>query len=219
MILWLLLLSALPTTVPKGEEALVDVAKLHPKFKLDIKYATTDNFAKVKAYSVARCFLRESVAKKMRKAQEWLDQSHPKTYLIFKDCYRPNRVQKILWDAVKGTKMAAYVANPNSKTGSIHSYGAAVDLTLGRIGHGDLDMGTPYDFLGKLAEPRHEQRFLKQGRLSKNQIKNRRRLRKAMVEIAGMKSIRNEWWHFNSDSARKIRQRYSRLNVPLSAIP
>jgi len=219
VILTLLLLASLPTSVPKGEEPLVDVVKLHSKFQLDIKYATADNFAKVKAYPVARCLLRKSVADKMKKAQNWLDKKHPKTYLIFKDCYRPNRVQRILWDAVKGTKMAAYVANPHTKTGSIHGYGAAVDLTLGRKAVGELDMGTPYDHLGKLAEPRHEAKFLAQGRLSPKQIKNRKLLRKAMVEIAGMRMIRNEWWHFNTDTAKQVRKRYSRLNVPLNAIP
>ncbi len=152
-------------------------------------------------------------------AQKWLEKTHPGTFLIFKDCYRPNDVQKILWNAVKGTKMAAYVANPNSKTGSIHSYGAAVDLTLGKGKHGELDMGTPYDHLGKLSEPRHEEKYRKLGRLNSEQLKNRALLRKAMVEISGMKMIRNEWWHFNAASARQVRKRFSRLNVPLGAIP
>jgi zinc D-Ala-D-Ala dipeptidase len=218
MILWLLMVTALPTFVPKGEEALVDVAPLHRAFQLDIKYASKDNFAKTKAYSVARCLLRESVAQKMLKAQTWLDKKHPGTFLIFKDCYRPNDVQKILWDAVKGTKMAAYVANPNSKTGSIHSYGAAVDLTLGKGKEGELDMGTAYDHLGPLAEPRHEKRFLKSGQLKAEQIKNRAVLRKSMVQIAGMKMIRNEWWHFNAASSRVVRKKFSRLNVPMETI-
>ena len=218
MILGILLLSALPTVVPANEEPLVDVVKLHPAFQLDMKYATADNFAKTKAYDVARCLLRKSVAEKMLRAQKWLDKKHPGTFLLFKDCYRPNDVQGILWNAVKGTKMAAYVANPHSKTGSIHSYGAAVDLTLATNKNGELDMGTAYDHLGKLAEPRHEKRYLKSGKLSLIEIKNRKLLRKAMLDIAGMRMIRNEWWHFNSDTARNVRRRYSRLNVPLKAI-
>ena len=218
MILGLLLVSALPTVVPATEEPLVDVSKLHPSFQLDIKYATKDNFAKTKAYDVAKCALRKSVAEKMKRAQEWLDQHHSGTYLIFKDCYRPNDVQAILWDAVKGTKMARYVANPHNKTGSIHSYGAAVDLTLGTKKAGELDMGTPYDHLGKLAEPRHEKRYLKAKKLTQIQVKNRKLLRKLMVEVVGMKMIRNEWWHFNADTARRVKARFSRLNVPLNSI-
>ena len=212
----LLALAQVPTSVPQGEEPLIDLEPLHPAFQLDIKYATTDNFAKVKAYPVAKCLLRESVAKKMVKAQNWLDKNYPGTYLIFKDCYRPNDVQAVLWNAVKNTKMRRYVANPNTKTGSIHSYGAAVDLTLGRKGLGELSMGTPYDFLGKLAEPRHEARYLASGKLSKNQLKNRRLLRKLMTQVAGLRMIRNEWWHFNLDTPKNVRKRFTRLNVPLS---
>ena len=213
----LLALAQVPTAVPKGEEPLVDVEPLHPSFQLDIRYATTDNFAKVKAYPVAKCLLRKSVAEKMVVAQKWLDKNKPGTYLIFKDCYRPNDVQAVLWDAVKNTKMRRYVANPHTKTGSIHSYGAAVDLTLGRNGRGELPMGTPYDFLGKLAEPRHEKRFLASGQLTKNHLKNRKLLRRVMTKVAGLRMIRNEWWHFNLDTAKNVRRRFTRLNVPLTS--
>ena len=213
----LLALAQLPTTVPVGEEPLVDVEPLHPAFQLDIRYATKDNFAKVKAYPVAKCLLRASVAKKMVKAQRWLDKKYPGTYLIFKDCYRPNDVQAVLWDAVKNTKMRRYVANPHTKTGSIHSYGAAVDLTLGRKGQGELAMGTPYDFLGKLAEPRHEQKYLASGQLTKKHVKNRKLLRRLMTKVVGLRMIRNEWWHFNLDTAKNIRKRFTRLNVPLTS--
>ena len=70
---------------------------------------------------------------------KWLDKNEPGTYLIFKDCYRPNDVQAVLWDAVKNTKMRRYVANPHTKTGSIHSYGQR-STTLGRTGRGELPM-------------------------------------------------------------------------------
>jgi zinc D-Ala-D-Ala dipeptidase len=212
---WVIALIASATTAPP----LVDVPSLDQKFLIDIRYATPDNFFKKAVYSEARCLLRPSVAAKMVKAQRWLDQNHPGLRLLFKDCYRPHRVQFVLWDAVKGTEQARYVANPNTKVGSIHSYGAAVDLTLADAAGVELDMGTPYDFLGRLAEPRHEAEYLKKGTLTADQVKRRKILRRAMTEAGGMRMIPNEWWHFDELSREAILDHYQRLDFPFSAVP
>lgn len=204
-----------PATPPSADAPLVDMAGAHPSFRLDIRYATDDNFAGRRIYPVARCLLRPEVARRMQQAQDWLDRKHRGFGLMFKDCYRPHSSQRILYNAVRGTKKARYVANPDTSTGSIHSYGAAVDVTLHRDGR-EVDMGTPYDHLGPLAEPRHERRFVRSGRLTKAQVFHRRILRRAMVEGAGMKIIRNEWWHYNVASAREVRKRYPRLDLPLT---
>lgn len=198
---------------------LVDVLPLHPAFRADIRYATKDNFFGKAVYAEARCLLRPQVAARMVKAQTWLDQHHPGHGLLFKDCYRPHSVQFILWDAVKGTDQARYVANPHGKVGSIHSYGAAVDLTLVDREGRELDLGTPYDFLGRLAEPRHEAEYLKNGQLTPAQVENRRILRQAMKVGGGMHTIPNEWWHFDEAPRDEIRRRYQRLDFPFSAVP
>ena len=205
-----------PTTKP--EPLLVDILRFDDRFGLDIRYATTENFFNQKVYPVARCLVRPSVAKKMTVAQAWLDAHHPGLRLLFKDCYRPHSVQHVLWNAVKGTSKAQYVANPHRRTGSIHSYGAAVDLTLADAEGRELDMGTPYDHLGRLAQPRYEERYLANGKLTRGQVQSRRILRRAMKH-AGMRGIRNEWWHFNEGTAKQVRRRYRRLDISLEAIP
>lgn len=204
---------------PPAAPDLVDVEGLDARFVLDIRYATKDNFFGQRVYPEARCILVREAADMVVKAQAWLDAHHPGLRLLFKDCYRPNPIQHVLWDAVKGTKKARYVANPNTRTGSIHSYGAAVDLTLADAKGKELDMGTPYDHLGRLAEPRHEEEYLASGKLTKQQVKNRRILRKAMRTGGGFKMIRNEWWHFNAAPSKVIRKKYRRLDVPFSAVP
>jgi zinc D-Ala-D-Ala dipeptidase len=211
--IWMLLLAA-ADPLPD----LVDVRTLDPRFLLDIKYATSDNFIGKQVYPEARCLLVRSVAEKVVAAQRWLDAEHAGLRLMFKDCYRPHSVQLVMWDAVKGTPKARYVANPHTKVGSIHSYGAAVDLTLADAAGRELDMGTPYDHLGELAEPRHEAKFLGEGKLTKAQLRNRRILRTAMRE-SGMHGLLNEWWHFNEHAPEKIRNKYRRLDVPFSAFP
>lgn len=211
-VLLLAMISAAP------EVPLVDVSKLHPSFILDVRYATAENFFGKKVYPVARCLLRPGPAEKLVNAQKWLEKNHPGLRLMLKDCYRPASIQFVLWDAVKGTPQSKYVANPYSRTGSIHSYGAAVDLTLADAAGKELDMGTPYDHLGELAEPRKEKKFLAEGKLTQAQVDNRLILRTAMKQ-AGFKTIPNEWWHFNDGTHEEVRARYEKLDVPLTAVP
>ncbi|MBW2736617.1 MAG: M15 family metallopeptidase [Deltaproteobacteria bacterium] len=169
------------------KEPLVDVSALDKRWVMDIRYATTKNFTGKVLYPAARCLLLASVAKKLPKAQAYLDKHAKGMRLMFKDCYRPLSAQKKMWEIVKGTPKARYVANP--KRGSIHNYGAAVDLTLAnKMGH-ELDMGTP--FLGKLTQA---------------QVDNRRLLRRAMVH-AGFKQLSIEWWHFDGIVWRALKGR------------
>jgi zinc D-Ala-D-Ala dipeptidase len=196
---------------------LADVTKLDARFVLDIRYATTENFTGKKLYPVGRCLLRPEVGDMVLAAQHYLDARHPGFVLMFKDCYRPASIQFVLWQAVVGTPMQGYVADPNGKTGSVHTYGAAVDLTLAKDGK-EVDMGTPYDHLGPLAEPRHEQRFVSEGKLSRVQVNDRKKLRDAMVH-AGFHVIDHEWWHFDALQGAALRKRYDKLDVGLEAVP
>ena len=203
----------------EGPEVLIDLEGLHPSFRFDIRYATEDNFFGQKAYPEARCLLRRPIAEQMVAAQRWLDTHHPGLRLLFKDCYRPHSVQHLLWDAVKGTPKARYVANPHTAVGSVHSYGAAVDVTLADAKDRELDMGTPYDHLGRLAEPRHEAEYLKRGELTEVQVKHRRVLRDALTRGGKMRAIPNEWWHFDALSRAEVLKTLQRLDIPFSAVP
>lgn len=212
------LLLALAVQTSTAPADLVDVPSMHPSYRVDIRYATADNFFGRKVYPEARCILIRPAAEALERARTWLETHHPELHLLLKDCYRPDPVQAVLWDAVKGTPKARYVANPHTRTGSIHAYGAAVDLTLAEADGEELDMGTPYDHLGPLAEPRHEARYLREGKLNAEQLRNRKILRQAMRQ-AGFVGLRNEWWHFNLGTSKQVRARYRRLSVPFSAVP
>ena len=117
-----------------------------------------------------------------------------------------------MWKLVKGTPDQAYVANPAS--GSIHNYGAAVDLTVGLLlADGTvvpLDMGTPYDASTEEAQPRLEPALLKAGRLTQEQVSNRQLLRRAM-NAGGFKVLPIEWWHFNAFSLAEAKRRIKPL--------
>ena len=199
-----------PTDITKIP-GLVDVVSLAPDVKVELIYSTTDNFLGKDVYGdLEQCYLQKDAAKMMAKAAQALKALKPDLKLLAYDCVRPVSVQRIMWDVVKGTPQQNYVANPNSKTGSIHNYGCAVDLTLVNKDGKALDMGTKFDFFGKKAQPRHELNFFRKKELTSQQYVNRLLLRLVMVQ-AGFSPIPNEWWHFNCASPRKTRQLYKKV--------
>jgi zinc D-Ala-D-Ala dipeptidase len=164
------------------ENGFDELISLESSIKIDIKYATTDNFVKEKMYNCGKCFLRPEVAAAIVKAQKQLQK---KGYgLKMFDCYRPRPFQQKLWNKVPDDR---YVTNP--KKGSMHNRGAAVDLTLVDKNGKELDMGTPFDFFGEKA-------YQTCTDLPKNIIENRKLLNQTL-ESVGFKTIRTEWWHFS----------------------
>ena len=123
------------------------------------------------------------------------------------DGVRPRSVQQKMWDMLDMPvqERSKYVSNPQN--GSLHNFGAAVDLTIIDSTGRQLDMGTPYDYFGELAYPRLEAEMLEQGKLSKQQVKNRGLLREVMLE-AGFTPITTEWWHFNSCYRKEAWEKY-----------
>ena len=143
----------------------------------------------------------------LARAQQMLEAERPGFRLHVFDCARPRRVQLEMWAHVKGTPQEPYVANPHGKTGSIHNYGGAVDLTIDDSAGKPLDMGTPFDFFGDLAHTDAEDALAARGRLTKWQVANRRLLRRVMTH-AGFQPLKEEWWHFNSASPEKTRKKH-----------
>jgi D-alanyl-D-alanine dipeptidase len=117
-------------------------------------------------------------------------------------------VQFQLWDHVKGTDQQQYVADP--KIGSIHNYGFAVDLTILDAEGRELDMGTAFDEFTPLAEPRREEEFLRQGRLTALHLENRLLLRRVM-EGAEFTTLAIEWWHFDALPKSEVIGKYPRV--------
>ncbi len=160
-----------------------ELERLAPGVALEIRYASTNNFMKQQVYDCGRCFYRPPVARALAAAQGELEARGLGLKLF--DCYRPQPYQQRLWDVMPD---ARYVANPAK--GSLHSRGAAADLTLINLDTGvELDMGTPYDFFGEAA-------YTTTTDLPPNVLQNRAILQDVM-QRHGFAAIRTEWWHFN----------------------
>lgn len=166
-----------------------DVTILAPLIKVDLRYATANNFTKHVIYpKTARCYLRLKVAERLAAVQKSLEQKE--LGLKVYDCYRPRPVQAKLWALVPDER---YVANP--KNGSRHNRGAAIDLTLVDKNGDELAMPTPYDDFSSRAHRSYQD-------LPAEALKNRATLEAAMV-AQGFLPLPTEWWHFDDPDSKQ----------------
>lgn len=188
------------------KQGLVDVQNIDPSILVELKYSTTDNFVGKDVYDdLTRAYMQPMAAQKLAAASKYLQAHHPDLRLLVYDAARPRSAQWKLWNALPNmseNERQKYVADP--RKGSIHNYGCAVDLTVATKDGKPLDMGTKYDYFGKLAYPSQEDELLKSGKLTQKQIDNRHILRTAMQQ-GGFSPIEFEWWHFNSISRAKAK--------------
>jgi D-alanyl-D-alanine dipeptidase len=176
---------------------------------VDLRYATANNFVGRDLYSPFDCaWLHVEAAQALEKVVAWLGARRPGCKALVLDALRPQRVQQQLWDALAGTGLQMYLANP--ERGSIHSYGMALDITILDEEGRELDMGTGFDDMTELSHPALEEGFLVAGKLTATQVQNRRLLREAMNQ-AGFVGIRTEWWHFDCGDRELVRRDFRRV--------
>jgi D-alanyl-D-alanine dipeptidase len=179
---------------------MVEIHKLNSKIRLDIRYATTNNFTHHQLYVQARCVLRASVAQQLAQVQIKLEQQG--LGLKVYDCYRPLSVQKQMWAIVPDSR---YVANP--AVGSRHNRGSAVDVTLVDRNGNELEMPSGFDDFSDRAH-------LDYMGASLRAQQNRQHLRTVM-EQQGFVALSTEWWHFDAQDW----QRFPLVNIPFQSIP
>ena len=189
---------------------LVDIQELDPTLLVELKYSTTDNFMEKDVYGdLQECYMRRIPAQMLVKAHKVLKNKHPNLRLLIYDGLRPRSIQWTLWNTLSDIpelERTNFVADPRS--GSIHNFGAAVDLTVAHKNGVSLDMGTHYDYFGELAFPRLEDSLVAVGDLKQEQVNNRLILRDAMTQ-AGFSPINSEWWHFDSFPYKETKRKFS----------
>jgi D-alanyl-D-alanine dipeptidase len=193
--------------MPSSEDY-IDISQF-PHVKVDLIYATANNFTGEVLYEKHwKPLLHWSAAEKFKRATKILQQKKSGWFFLVNDALRPVSVQRKMWSHVVNTPQQIYVADP--ARGSMHNFGLALDLTLADEAGRAVDMGTPVDSFEELAQPRHEERFLNEGRLTKKHIEMRKLLRETMLE-AGFLTIPHEWWHFNSIEIVAAREHYTMI--------
>jgi D-alanyl-D-alanine dipeptidase len=170
---------------------LVELTSLDPTIKLDIRYASTNNFLGAPLYTSAKAFLQRPAAEAVVRAHRKLgEQGYG---LLIHDGYRPWYVTKIFWDATP-VKDHIFVADP--AVGSRHNRGCAVDLTLY-----DRKTGRPSQMVGGYDEFSDRSYPDYVGGTSLQRW-HRDLLRHAM-EDEGFTVYEAEWWHFDFKDWKK----------------
>ena len=179
---------------------LVELANLDSTLRLDIRYASTNNFMRRPMYAQARAFLQRPAADALLRAHRAL-RAKGCGLLVF-DAYRPWSVTKVFWDSASDAERAVeFVANP--RNGSRHNRGCAVDLTLYDLKTGrEVVMPSGYDEFSERAYPTY------QG--GPPEARASRELLRAAMEAQGFTVYQAEWWHFDY----KEWKQYRILNVP-----
>lgn len=166
---------------------LVELITLDPSIRLDIRYATADNFLKVPLYREARAFLQRPAAEALVRVHHALA-TRGLGVMVY-DAYRPWRVTRFMWDRSRPEwRAGGYVADPAK--GSRHNRGCAVDLTLfSRETGAPLEMPTPYDDF-------HAQAHAHASNVTAHARAHRETLQQAML-AQGFRILEEEWWHFD----------------------
>ena len=181
---------------------LVELVRLDRTIKLDIHYASSNNFLGTPVYRQARAFMQRPAAEAVVRVNLRLHEQG--LGLLIFDGYRPWFVTKIFWDAT-AEKDHPYLADPAA--GSRHNRGCAVDLTIYDLKtRRPIAMPSTYDEFSDNAKPEYT------GGTDEERA-HREFLRKAM-EAEGFTVYPTEWWHFDYREWR----RYPILNVPFSEV-
>ncbi len=165
------------------DNELVDLRKLIPDAKFDVRYASADNLIGRPLYPSADVFLRKPAALALQKVHESLKKQG--YGLVLHDGYRPYEITVLFYETIKDT---TFVADP--RRGSRHNRGMAIDLSLYDLKTGEtVDMPSGYDE----TTPRAFHEYMEGSPVA---LANRERLKNAMTAV-GFEIYKWEWWHYD----------------------
>jgi D-alanyl-D-alanine dipeptidase len=175
-----------PTTTDRLRAAnLVNVRKLDPDIRVDVRYATRHNFTgrRLPGYCRPWVHMKRRPARSLALVQRDLERRGLGLRVF--DGYRPARASRAMvrwaYRTGRGYLVGRYIASRSN-----HNRGHAVDLTLVRLDSGrELDMGR-YDSFSTRAHTRNAR-----GRRLENRLILLRAMRRR-----GFTNYYREWWHY-----------------------
>jgi len=193
-------LAAQSCALPLGEE-LVDVRELDRSIRVDLRYATANNFTgeRLPGYDARRAMLHPGSAAALARVQARLREQGLGLKVF--DAYRPVRATLAMVEWAERTGNGWVLEQGYVARQSGHNRGNTVDLTVVRLRGGrELDMGTPFDTFSEAAHTANAAGAV---------LENRMILKRAM-EAEGFQNYDKEWWHYRLPVADIP------LDVPLS---
>ena len=174
--------------------------------RMDLRYGTFNNVTGHDLYcGVQRAFIHKDALPKLKRAIKIMEREMPGSTLVIFDASRPMYAQSALKRTVAGTPYSNFVSS--GVTGGLHNYGLALDLSITDSEGNLLDMGTDFDSFERCAGEVGEADALQSGRLTEQQVSNRRILRSIMTR-AGFVPLGSEWWHFNAYTRAYTKEHY-----------
>jgi len=187
---------------PFRRPELVELKRLIPTIRLDIRYATANNFVGRPVYTEARAFLQRPAAEALARVERsFRRQGYG---LIVYDGYRPWSVTKLFWELTPEDKKQ-FVADP--RRGSRHNRGCAVDVSLFDLKTGRAVI-MPSDF-----DDTSERAYIAYTGGSR-QARQHRDLLCAAMEAEGFSVYEHEWWHYNYHDWKA----YPLLDIPFEKL-
>ena len=171
-----------------AESLLVDVRSVDSTIRVDVRYATADNFtgAPLPGYGPSRVLVRREVAAALGRVQRRLATGDLGLKIF--DGYRPVRATLAMVDWAERSGRRALVDSGYIARRSRHNMGVAVDLTLVELATGtELPMGTSFDAFTEAAHTAN----------ATGRVARYRRLLVQVMEEEGFANYPQEWWHFS----------------------
>lgn len=179
-----------PMVMPNDGD-FVKVADYIENIRVDLKYATENNFTKKIIYLFDDAYLRYGTVKKLALAADLLEKEG--YGLIVWDAYRPPAAQFRLWEICPDP---TYVADPNKKFSS-HSRGNTVDISLYRLSDGkEVEMPTGFDDFTKKADRDYSD--------VEKELADRAIMLENIMKSCGFKPYSGEWWHFSDNDSYDV---------------
>ena len=177
--------NAPPKEQNRREANLIELVKLDKTIKLDIRYATANNFVGRVVYPEARAFLQRPAAEGVARVHKKLKKRG--LGIVIYDGYRPWSITKLFWDVVT-PEQRKFVADPAK--GSKHNRGCAVDLGIYDLKTGQaVQMPSGYDDFTERASPDYTG--------GTDDERANRDLLRQLMEAEGFTVYAEEWWHFD----------------------
>jgi len=208
---------ALSSARSPAAAGMLDMSRLAPGIRIDMRYAGSENFVgrPIDGYAAPSCLLKADAAAALARVQRKLEKRSMRLRVF--DCYRPARAVQafVAWVGEPSDPVAKERYYPNLEKSKLlgdyiapisgHSKGYTVDLSLEQCARGMsacrmLDMGTPFDFFDPLANTDSAQ-------ITPEQRANRQLLWDAM-HAEGFNNYPMEWWHFTHASGTDAEMLY-----------
>jgi zinc D-Ala-D-Ala dipeptidase len=193
---------AIKFTFAQLPEGFVYVNDLIPSIQVELRYFGSDNFMgnPIDGYHNEVAILSEQATIALKEVQQELQQYNLSIKIY--DSYRPQRAVNhfIRWarDLTDTLNKQEYYPNVMKQhlfvegyiaARSGHTRGSTLDMTLvDSKTRKPLDMGSPYDFFGKVS-------WVDNKNLTAQQLANRMLIQTIMRKY-GFKHYPKEWWHF-----------------------